>query len=124
MYSFISPQNEVIKTKTIRAFSDQYGLHYGNARSLACGLRHTIRGWCSTHKNARLKRRRFQTVLVNMRTGEREILGQTVKGFAKAHGLCMNELSKLVNRRKVVYRHWVLESTLKAANIDIAAQKI
>ena len=124
MYSFISPQNQVIKAKSIRAFSDQYGFHYDNAKSLACGLRHTIRGWCSTHKRARLKRKRFRTVLVNMKTGERSILGQTVKGFAKAHGLCMNELSKLVNRRKVAYRHWVMEATLKAANIDLAAQKI
>jgi len=53
------------------------------------------------------------TTLVNTQTGERAIAGQTVKGFAGRHDLCLNELSKLVNGRS--YRHWVLERSLLAA---------
>jgi hypothetical protein len=40
--------------------------------------------------------------------------------FAEAHGLCLNELTKLVNKRKLLYRGWVLEETLRAADWYIA----
>jgi hypothetical protein len=64
-------------------------------------------------------------VLVNTQTGERSIIGQTVKAFAQEHHLCLNELSKLVNGRKLRYRNWVLERTLLAAALgDIAGNCI
>ena len=58
------------------------------------------------------------TVLVNTRTGERSILGPSVKKFARDHGLCLNELSRLINGHSFIYRHWVLEKTQEAANLN------
>ena len=54
------------------------------------------------------------TVLVNTKTGVRTILGQTISGFAKAHGLCKNTLCQLINGYRVIYRDWTLETTLMA----------
>jgi hypothetical protein len=64
MYSFIAPTGEIIKTKTIKQFADQYGFRYSNAKSLSCGHYKTLNGWCSTSPKARRARKRFQTVLV------------------------------------------------------------
>jgi len=124
MYSFISPQNEVIKTKTIKQFADQYGFHYSTARNLACGYQKTMRGWCSTHKRAIRKRIRFQTVLVNTKTGERKILGRSIAQFARDNHLCMNELWRLMNGRKIVYRSWTLEKSILAAGSGLAVANI
>ena len=60
------------------------------------------------------------TVLFNAKTGEKSIIGQTVSNFAKAHGLCKNELYKLVNGRKPIYRNWMLQKTHDAAFSQIA----
>ncbi len=88
-----------------------------NARSLGCGLLKRFHGWCSGHKRAKKERERFLTVLVNPKEDKRQILGQTVTKFAAAHHLCKNEVYKLINRRKVAYRGWMLESTyLQAQN--------
>ena len=112
MYSFISPKGEIIKTKTVKEFSEKYGMKYSSAKELACGNRARNLGWCSTHKKAKRLRDRFTTVLVNTKTGERSILGQSLITFSKKHGLCMNEISKLVNGHKIFSRHWCLEKTL------------
>ncbi len=55
------------------------------------------------------------TKLVNTKTKETFVLGRSVKHFAKEHGLCFNELSKLVNGHKLMYRGWCLQKTLEAA---------
>jgi hypothetical protein len=115
MYSFISPNNEVIKTNTVKAFAKQYGFNYSSARNLACGHQKTMLGWCSTNKRAKRVRTRFQTVLVNTKTGERKILGQSLTQFARDNHLCMNELWKLLNGRKIMYRGWTLEKSVMAA---------
>ena len=61
------------------------------------------------------------TVLVNTRTGEKSILGPSVKNFAKDRGLSLQGLSELVNGRVRIYRHWVLEKTLDAVDLDTPA---
>jgi hypothetical protein len=43
-----------------------------------------------------------------------------VKHFSRQHGLCFNELSKLINGHKIVYRGWYLEKTLELANGNLA----
>jgi hypothetical protein len=59
------------------------------------------------------------TRLTNMRTGETAILGASVKGFAVARGLSLNGLSELINCRVPIYRYWVLQRTLDAANAHV-----
>lgn len=113
MYSWINPQGETVQTKTIQEFADRYGFSLKMAQVLARGYRSRLRGWCSTSKKATKERKRFMTTLVNIKTGEKGVLGMGVKAFARAHGLCFNELSKLVNRHKFIYRYWVLENTHK-----------
>lgn len=54
------------------------------------------------------------TALVNTKTKARSILGATISGFAKAHGLCKNTLCQLINGYRVIYRDWALETTLMA----------
>lgn len=54
------------------------------------------------------------TTLVNTHTGERSILGQSLKQFARDHGLSLQGLSELVNRRVLMYRNWALGDTLNA----------
>lgn len=120
MYSFISPEGQRVKTKTVKEFALKYGFTHSMARSLACGYRARLRGWCSTAKRAKKHRDRFTTVLVNTRTGERSILGSSIKSFAEKRNLCMNELWKLVNGRKLIYRHWCLQKTLDSANGTLA----
>ncbi len=56
------------------------------------------------------------TVLVQPQSGKREILGHTVLAFAKKHGLCTNEVHKLVLGRKLIYRGWMLETTHQVAH--------
>jgi len=97
------------------------GMHESHARDLACGYFKRFHGYCSTHKKARKERERFLTVLVNPKLSKREILGQTVKGFAERHHLCVNELHKLVLGRKIAYRGWMLERTLLLAQGAIGA---
>jgi hypothetical protein len=113
MYSFIAPTGELVKTKTIKQFADQYGFRYSNARSLSCGYYKTLKGWCSPSPTARRARKRFQTVLVNPFLGIREVLGQRVTSFAERHHLCKSELYKLINGRQIGYRGWFSERTLK-----------
>ena len=123
MFKFISPQGQVVKTKSLRDFAVQHSLPYSHVKDLNCGIMKRYRGWLSTHPSARKYRKRFLTVLVNTLTGERCILGQAVTRFAKAHGLCLSELSKLVNGHKFMYRHWCLESTLQLTQSDVADSK-
>ena len=59
------------------------------------------------------------TVLVNPSLGIGEIIGPTVKAFGERHGLCANEVSKLILGRKLVYRGWMLEATHLMARSQI-----
>lgn len=119
-FSFIGPQGEVIKTRSIREFSEKYSMPYCMARSLHCGMRVRLRGFCSTSSKPRARkfRDRFMTVLVNTKNGEAKILGPSVKKFAKDHGLSLQGLSELVNGRVQVYRHFVLGKTLDAVDAN------
>jgi len=120
IYKFYSPEGKLAKTKSLLHFAVQHSLPYSHVKDLNCGIMKRYRGWLSTHKSARKYKKRFLTVLVNTRTGERCILGQAVTRFAKAHGLCLSELSKLINGRKICYRGWCLESTLKLTQSGVA----
>lgn len=71
------------------------------------------------HPRAKKARERFTTVLVDTKTGERSILGQTITAFTEKHGLCKNEVYKLVNCRTIIYRNWMLEKTYKLAHDPI-----
>lgn len=120
MFKFYSPEGALVKTDNLRDFAVQHSLPYSHVKDLNCGRFKRYKGWLSTHPSARRYRKRFLTVLVNTQTGERCILGQAVTRFAKAHGLCLCELSKLVNGHKVIYRGWCLETTLKLAQGNVA----
>jgi hypothetical protein len=111
MFSLISPTGEIIRKKTVKELMDVTGFRESNLRSLLCAHFKRFCGWCSMHLRARKARARFTTVLVNIDTGERSILGQTVTAFAKKHGLCKNELYRLINYRSIVYRGWMMERT-------------
>ena len=113
MYSWINSKGETIKTETVKEFALKYNFPESLARSLACGQRSRLRGWCSTSKKPRVKkhRERFLTKLLNTKTGETAILGQSVKKFARDHGLSLQGFSELVNRRVPMYRGWTLHST-------------
>ena len=119
-YSFLNSRGEIEKFKSIREFSDRYSMPYSMARSLHAGMRVRLKGFCSTSSKpkARKYRRRFLTRLVNTKTGETKILGGSVKCFAKDHGLSLQGLSELVNKRVQIYRHWVLGKTLDAVSLD------
>jgi hypothetical protein len=120
MYSWISPTGEKIRTRTVKEFATKYNFPESHARDLACGYMKRYRKWCSGHKRAAKARKRFTTVLVNFRLGKREILGQTVTAFAAKHQLCKNELYKLINGRKIMYRGWMLERTHNLAQGTVA----
>jgi len=91
------------------------------AKALSCGYRSRLRGWCSTNKRAKKERDRFLTQLVNVHTGEEFILGASIKKFAQDHGLCDNELWKLVNGKgKLMYRGWCLKKTLDLVHPTLA----
>jgi FAD synthase len=116
MYKWISPTGEVVKTKTIEEFSEKYHIRKSNAKSLVTGKRYRHKGFCSYSPKAKQARGRFTMTLVHTKTGERKILGQSIRAFAREHHLCANELGKLINKHRIIYRGWVLESTLKAAH--------
>ena len=112
MFKVFSPAGELITTKSVKEFADRFQFNPSSARALKNGKRARIRGWCSTHRKAKRHRERFLTKLVNLRTGEECILGQSIRAFAKNHDLCMNELWKLVNGYgKIAYRGWVTQAT-------------
>jgi hypothetical protein len=119
MATFISPTGEKITTPTIKAFADQYGFRYSNAKSLACGHYKTLNGWCSTSPRAGKTRKRFQTVLVNPSLGIREVLGPKATAFADRHHLSKSKLYKLINNRQIGYRGWFLERTLELAQTPV-----
>lgn len=125
-YSFINSRGEIERFGSIRAFSQKSSMSYPMARSLHCGMRVRLRGFCSTSSKPKAKkfRDRFMTVLVNTRTEERCILGPSVKKFAADHGLSLQGVSELVNRRVQIYRHWVLGKTLDAVNLDTPASSL
>ncbi len=111
MYKFISPEGETIRTKSIKEFAEKYQFNYSSAIQLSCGQRQYIKGWFSTHPKAKKKRMRFLTVLVNTVTSEQTTLGSSLKEFADKHNLCMNEVCKLVNGKRIRYRNWMLKKT-------------
>ena len=110
MYRWIDSTGNIIKTKTIKDFALTYNFDYSMAKSLACGLRSRLNGFCSTSPRAKKHRKRFTTRLINTRTREEAILGSSIVGFAKQRNLCANEIWKLVNRYqgKLMYRDWCL----------------
>jgi len=120
MYRWINSKGEVIKTRTIKEFSEKYSMSYSMAKSLHCGSRVRIRGFCSTSPKAKARkyRKRFLTKLVNTKTGEECILGPSVKKFASERALSLQGLSELINGRVHIYRDWVLKKTLEAANLN------
>lgn len=117
MYRWINSKGEVIRTRTVKEFSAISGMSYSMAKSLACGYRARLKGFCSTSPKVKKHRERFTTVLVNTRTGARSILGPSVKKFATDHHLSLQGLSELINGRVQMYRHWALERTLEAAHL-------
>jgi len=121
MHSFISPTGEVVKTKTLREFTTLSGMKMNCARSLSCGRRSRNHGWFSTHPKTRRQRDRFFTVLVNTVTGEKMTVGDSIKSRAKEHGLGHNALVQLVNGHRFIFRHWMLEKTLKIVDRPIPA---
>jgi hypothetical protein len=58
------------------------------------------------------------TKLVNLKTGETAILGQSVARFAKLHGLNRQRLNSLITSRLPFYRHWALEKTVDCLRSD------
>jgi hypothetical protein len=120
MYQWINSFGEKLCTHTIKEFAQLSGLRESNARSLACGYYNTFKGWLSP-KAGRKRRKRFLSVLVNPREGKRQILGPTITGFARSHGLCESEVYKLINcRGKIMYRGWCLEATHQLAHCSVA----
>ena len=120
VYSFISPQNEIVQIGSANEFAELTGCGASMSQKMMSGTRSRYKGWCSTHKRARKHLARFTTILVNTQNGDRKQLGMSVKAFARDHGLCFNELSKLVNGRKAIYRHWALEKTLQNLDQNLA----
>lgn len=115
---WIAPTGDIIKTKTIREFSERFGMSVGVARQLHSGQRPRAHGFCSMAAKAKKQRKRFMTKLVYTVTGETKILGASVMHFAREHGLSLQGLSELVNRRVPIYRHWVLADTMEAIRTD------
>ena len=118
-YTFIGPDGQTIKTKSIKEFARTYGFPESLARNLHCGYRARLRGFCSTSQKPRVKklRKRFLTKLTNLKTGENAILGASVKRFAQEHDLSLQGLSELVNNRVSIYRHWVKAGTAEILNV-------
>ena len=114
-YKFIHQTGAIVETRTIAEFSRLTGMRYSNAKSLACGHYQTLHGWLSP--NAPKKRRkRFTTVLRNIRTNERAIVGKSITSFAAHHDVCMNDVWKVVNGEKLAAKGWVLEKSLELAH--------
>jgi hypothetical protein len=120
MYSWLNSQGKILKTKTIGEFIQLTGFRPSNAKSLACGHYLSLNGWCSGHRRAARKRKRWTTTLINTRTNERCVLGPSVTSCARDHNLCTGDLYKLINHRKVCYKGWMLESTLKLTQGGVA----
>jgi len=120
MVSFINSQGEVIKFASIKEFADRFGFSHSVARSLHCGSRVRLKGFCSTSSKAKARkyRKRFLTKLVNTKTGEECILGPSIKAWAEKRHLCPNEVWKLINSHhgKLIYRDWCLQQTREAAD--------
>jgi len=124
MYHWQNINGTKIKTRTIKEFSDITGLRLSNCQSLACGHYQTLRGWISPSKKAKKRKERLLRRLVNTITGEVKTLGISANAFARDHGLCENELWKLLRGHKVAYRHWVTESTYLATQTHLAGANI
>jgi hypothetical protein len=120
LYSFISPQGTVVKTNSIQEFATTYGFRPSHARSLACGYHATAKGWCTTKPSGRKRRKRFLTPLINVKNGTREVLGESVTGFARRHNLCKNEVYRLINGRSICYRGWMIENSYQLAQTAAA----
>ena len=112
-YKFYSPDGQLVKTANLRDFAEKHSLPYSHVKDLNCGRFKRYRGWLSTHASARKYRKRFLTMLVNTRTGERCILGQAVTRFAKAHSLSSKNVYGLLNGKRLAYKSWCLERTLE-----------
>ena len=115
MYSLLDSTGTIIKAQTIDELANRFALSRDSVLSLVRGHRGRLFGFCSTHPRAKRIRHRWTTTLLNLKTGERKILGPSVKKFAKDHNLSLQGLSELVNRRVLAYRGWTL-----ARSVDLA----
>jgi len=120
MYSWIYKDGNTVKTKTIAEFVKLTGFRRSNAQSLACAHYLSLNGWCSGHRRAARKRKRWSTVLINTRTNGRCVLGPSVASFALKHNICKGDLYKLINHRKPCVKGWMLESTLELTQGAVA----
>lgn len=120
MYTFYSDKGEKVVTKSIKEFAQRYSMNYSYARTLACGARNKMFGWCSGHPRAKKARARFLLKLINIYTGETDIIGMSVSSFAKRHNLCHDEVHALLSKRKLCYRGWMLNSTYNKAYSVVA----
>jgi hypothetical protein len=116
MYQWTDSQGRTVETKTIADFARMTGIRYSNAKSLACGIQQTLRGWLSP-KAQKKRRERFNTVLRNIRTGERVIVGAAITSLAKRIGVCENDLWKVVcgYGGKLAIKGWTLERSWGSA---------
>ena len=124
MYTFISPKGEKVKVKSLKDFSETYQFNYSSVVQLHCGNNARLNGWCSTHPKAKKKRMQFLTVFINKDTGERDILGQSVTGFAERHGLASHDVYQLLHKHIVCYRGWMLEKTYNKIYNFVPDEKI
>lgn len=113
-YKFIHSSGAIVETRTIAEFSRLTGMRYSNAKSLACGHYQTLQGWLSP-KASKVRKKRFTTVLHNLRTHERALVGKSLTSFATHHDVCMNDIWKIVNGEKLAAKGWVLEKSLELA---------
>lgn len=119
-YTWIGPDGGKFTTRSVREFSELTGLRYSNCTSLACGHFQTLHGYTSMHPKAKKRRERITTVLVNLHTGQREMLGTAITSFAARHNVCGNDICKLLNGHKIAVKGWVLEKTFKLTQAAIA----
>jgi hypothetical protein len=114
-YTILSPDGKPTRG-TIPELEAITGFRGSNLRSLVAGCFDTFLGWCSMHPKAQSQRKRFMTTLIHA-SGQREVIGQAVTGFARRHGLCANEVYQLIlGRNKLCYRGWMLEATYRLAH--------
>lgn len=111
MFVFLNPEGKKVRVKKLMDLVKMSGMSYMSARSLNCGIRKALLGWCSTHPKAKKRREKFMTRLINTETGERSVVGQHPKRFAIKHNLCANTLNQLLRGERLCYKNWMLEKS-------------
>jgi hypothetical protein len=111
MVRLLSPDNKIVKAKTVAELARRYNLNVTSLYKVAQGIQAGNLGWMSLHPRHKKRLEEVQTLLIHVPTRNVEHVGFSYKRFARKHDLNNEMLSDLIRGKRISYCGWMLKKT-------------